>query len=81
MSDAPEHECYVGKAPCGHYVYAAVDVPEMKDVIAEDIAKMIRQGFTIERKPVQWVRDGGLDGLSLAHEECKRKKKNRRQNP
>jgi hypothetical protein len=72
MDDSGQVECYIGKAPCGHYVYAAVDSPEMRDCISKDIARMIRQGFTIERKTVQWVRDGGLNFTE--HEQCKKQK-------
>ena len=61
MSDeSVEKSCYVGKAPCGCYLYAMVvehaDAGEFREM-----AKMVRKGFTIETKTVQWVRDGGLN--------------------
>ena len=56
-----EPMCYVAQAPCGCYRYAAVDLPEFRADTAEDIKKMILNGWTIERKPVSFVRSGGLN--------------------
>jgi hypothetical protein len=64
QDDSDNAMCYVGLAPCGCYKYAAVDMPEIpeaKKLMAKDIARMIKDGWTIERKTVQWVRDGGLN--------------------
>jgi hypothetical protein len=57
-----EAPCYVAKGPCGHYYWCAVDRPEMRAQTAKDIGKILRrEGHAVERKTVQWVRDGGLD--------------------
>jgi hypothetical protein len=56
------HPCYVAKGPCGHYYWCAVDMPEMRRKTAHDIATILkREGHAVERKTVQWVRDGGLN--------------------
>lgn len=60
-SERSQAMCYVGKAPCGCYLYASVIDPDIKDSTADDISKLIKGGWTIEQKPVQWVRDGGLN--------------------
>ena len=59
--DSAKALCYIGKAPCGCYLYAAVNDGEDKKGLARDIARMVRAGWTIETKTVQWVRDGGLN--------------------
>lgn len=59
--DSGNNPCYVAKGLCGHYYWCAVDLPEQKKETAKDIAKIIRRGDVVERKTVQWVRDGGLD--------------------
>lgn len=69
MRDDSEAMCYVGKAPCGHYKYACVDSPDMAGSMAKDIAKLIRSGWTVERKPVQWVRDGNLTHCNCSAKE------------
>lgn len=58
--------CYVGRAPCGHYRYACVDDPQLCDTMIEDISKMLKAGWIIERKPVSWVQAGGLDFCECA---------------
>lgn len=40
----------------GSVVCAAVDCPEMQKSNAKEIAKWMRDGLTIERVPVEWVR-------------------------
>jgi hypothetical protein len=72
MSDkSADAMCYVGKAPCGCYRYAAVIEAVPRVDMAKDIQKMIGAGFTIEQKTVQWVRDGGLN-FDCPHGKTKR---------
>lgn len=54
MSD--ETLCYVGVKPCGCAVAACVDRPEFAKDTAKTIARWIRDGLTVERKPVEWAR-------------------------
>lgn len=55
--------CYVGIKSCGCVVFAQVDDPEMKADkayqrdIAKAVAKCIREGLTIEKRSVGWVRN------------------------
>jgi hypothetical protein len=49
--------CYVGLKACGCAVAAAVDLPDLAKDNAKCIAKWMRDGLTIERKPVEWVRE------------------------
>jgi len=58
-----ETMCYVAKGKCGHYYYAAVDDDSLstRKEIAKEIKEIVTRGDTVERKTVQWVRDGGLD--------------------
>ena len=48
--------CYVGIKPCGHMVAAAVDTPEYMKHNAQEVAKWMRAGLTVERRPVEDVR-------------------------
>jgi hypothetical protein len=60
MSAQPEPKevvyCYVGKRPCGCLVAAAVDKPEYTKDTAKSVAKWMRDGLTIERQTVEYVR-------------------------
>lgn len=62
-----EKACYVGRGKCGHYYWAAVDEegPELRRDIAKEMRDIIMRGDIVERKTVQWVRDGGLDWTGL----------------
>ena len=48
---------YIGRKPCGCVCAAYADEPEIKDDIAKEIAKWIKQGLTVERVTDQYVRD------------------------
>lgn len=72
--DSGNKMCYVGKAPCGCYLYASVIDPQLRAETASDLAKMIRRGWTVEQKTVQWVRDGGLN-FNCPHRPQKRKRR------
>lgn len=55
--------CYIAretrpdqKNPIGTIVCAAVDDPGQPGWAARDAAKWLRQGLTVERMPVWWVR-------------------------
>lgn len=51
--------CYVARClcGCGHLVFASVDSgPDRKKENAKEVAKLIRQGYAIERMPVGEVR-------------------------
>lgn len=50
-------DCYVGIKACGCAVAAAVDNPEHFKDTAKTVAAWIRDGLTVERKPVEWVRE------------------------
>ena len=52
-----EQMCYVGLKACGCAVAAAVDRPDLAEDNAKHVAKWMRDGLTIERKPVEWVRE------------------------
>ncbi len=47
---------YIGRKSCGCIVLAIVDVPEHKKDTAKELAKAIRDGLTIERVTVEFVR-------------------------
>ena len=47
---------YVGIKPCGHANAAAVDRPEFKKENAKHVARMLREGWTVERWPIERVR-------------------------
>lgn len=47
---------YIGRDKAGVAVCAAVDQPEWAKDTAKEVAKWLRQGLTIERVPVEWVR-------------------------
>jgi hypothetical protein len=57
MSDTTP--CYVAKKACGHYVYAAVVMPEpvFMASVYKELAKMAEQGATVELKDVQFARE------------------------
>lgn len=61
MSDGKESvPCYVGRAPCGCIVTAIVDAPDLKEQMKKEIAKFMRdclkEGLTIDRVTVDFVR-------------------------
>ena len=45
---------YVGILPCGCCVAAVVDTGDK--FAAKDVAGFIRRGYTVERQPIEWVR-------------------------
>jgi len=47
--------CYVGILPCGCCVAAVVDTGDR--FTAKETAEFIRRGYTVERKPIEWVRE------------------------
>lgn len=49
-------DCYVAFKPCGCAVAATVDRADHKKEVARDLARWVRQGFTVERRTVDWVR-------------------------
>jgi hypothetical protein len=61
VTDGGETLAFVGKKPCGCYCYAAVIGEHLDADIFEELADLMRGGMKIEIKPVQWVRDGGLN--------------------
>lgn len=50
-----EHETpsfiWLGRKPCGHAVYVAVDCPDMASEIGKHVATLIRDGRTVDRIP------------------------------
>lgn len=66
---------YVGRAECGHIVFAAVDSPEHKKGTARDVAKAIRDGLTIEKMTVAEVR---ASNGQWCPKDCRQKRKARR---
>ena len=53
---APEM-AYLARAACGCTKVATIDRPEMADLNAEMIAECIRDGLTVERVTVEYVRE------------------------
>lgn len=55
---------WAGRAPCGCFLFVSVDeepgTPAARDM-NRDISALRKKGWTIERKTLQWVWDGGLD--------------------
>jgi citrate lyase alpha subunit len=56
-----DKQTFIGKKPCGCVVFAMVDEPDPSDYyrkeLAKELAKAIRQGLTIEKVPVEYVRN------------------------
>ena len=50
-------ECYVALKACGCCVAAIVDNPERRQDTAKEVASWLRDGLTVERKSVEWVRE------------------------
>ena len=55
-AEMSEPMCYVAKAQCGHYYYAAVDYPDMRKDLAKEIAEIISRGDIVERQTCDWMR-------------------------
>ena len=51
-----ERMAYVGVTACGCNVATIVDDPTMKGEIAKTLPEWIEAGLTVERHPVEWVR-------------------------
>lgn len=47
---------YVGFEKCGCAVAVVVDSDEHRQVTSEGVAEFIADGLTVERRPVEWVR-------------------------
>lgn len=52
--------CYVGLKPCGCCEAATVIAPKWAADNAKFCADLIKAGYTVERKPVEWVRENLL---------------------
>lgn len=50
-------DCYVGFKACGCAVAAAVDNPAHRKDTAKSIAAWVKDGLTVERRTVEWVRE------------------------
>ncbi len=48
--------CYVAFAPCGCLTGASVDDGQYPKSTAKDVAEWIRDGYSVERKTVEFVR-------------------------
>lgn len=48
---------YIGRCKCGQVVAATVDTPEYQRENAKEVGKWMRAGLTIERHPVEYVRE------------------------
>ena len=56
MSDEPVL-AYVGFAPCcGTPVAASMILPNSRQDNARFVAALIRKGYSVEQKPIEWVR-------------------------
>ncbi len=51
----PTH-AYIAKRSCGCMVFASMDDPRLAKDNAREIASCIREGFTVERVPVEEAR-------------------------
>lgn len=49
--------CFVGFLACGCCVAAMVDRPEYQQTTKQDLLEWARNGYRIERKTVEWVRE------------------------
>ena len=47
---------YVAKKACGHYRFAAVDCPDMRASNTKEITRLLNEGWTVERVPVEQAR-------------------------
>lgn len=66
---------YIGRAPCGCIRFACVDEPVHAKDNAKEIAKLIRDGWTVERVTVQFVRDNWGPGCEQCEPKSERKRK------
>lgn len=58
MSDKEMTPCYIGRCPkCLRACAATVDMPEYATHVRRDVAQFMKEGLTIERQTVKWVRD------------------------
>lgn len=51
-----ERPCWVAYATCGHMIYAAADEPEYAKDNARQVAKLIRDGYRVEKAATSDVR-------------------------
>lgn len=57
MESRDQQPCYIAIKACGCVVAAAVDHFTSRKETARSVASWIRQGHTVERQTVAWVRD------------------------
>ena len=74
MSNA-DHPAYIGRSPCGCITFATVDMPEHKRTVAKEVAQAMRDGLTIERVTVQFVRENWGPGCDQCRPKPKGKTK------
>ena len=70
---------WVGRAPCGCALYAHVEPDEPGEKMVamhRDLAGLQRKGWTLEKRTVGWVRNGGLD-FGCPHRRAKRVRRSR----
>jgi hypothetical protein len=53
-----ETPCFVALCECGGWKAVMVDVPEMAKDNAKEIGKLMRAGFSIEKRKVYQIRSG-----------------------
>ena len=83
MTDDRDVVTWVGLAPCGCALFCCVDAePGTSESRHNDIeiAALRRKGWTIEKRTVGWVRDGGMD-FRCPHRKARKVKRNDQSTP
>lgn len=69
------HPAYIGRSPRGCITFATVDEPERKRIVVKEVAQAMRDGLTIERVTVQFVRENYGPGCDQCRPKPKGKAK------
>ena len=69
MSDATH--VYIGSMPCGCKVAACVDSPGpvYKKQCAKAVSDMIKNGYSVERRPIEELRNGTIKLSRCVHKD------------
>jgi hypothetical protein len=54
-----ESMAYIARKPCGCIVMAIMDMPDIRELIAERVGEAISEGLTVQRVPARVVREQG----------------------
>ena len=66
-ADSANTPCFIGRCKCGGIMFASVDEPQRRKDNANEVAKLVRGGFSISTETVGVARTGSWCMNSKEH--------------